>query len=104
MEFNIKKNNNKLITFYNAILQSDYCENGKDLIATYLMDNFFDENSSLFLYNKNEENRPNVKIILIKYKLNIIKNNKIFNVPLLIYLNDSFPLTAPEALSSVLFS
>ena len=96
MEFNIKNNNKKLITFYNAILQSDYCENGKDLIATYLMDNFFDENSSLFLYNKNEENRPNVKIILIKYKLNIIKNNKIFNVPLLIYLNDSFPLTAPE--------
>ena len=55
------------MTFYNAILQSDYCENGKDLIATYLMDNFFDENSSLYLYNKNEENRPNVKIILVKY-------------------------------------
>ena len=96
MEINVKKNDNKLMTFYNAILESDYCENGKDLIATYLMDNFFDENSILYLFNKNEENRPNVKIILIKYKLNIIKNNKIYNVPLLIYLNDSFPLTAPE--------
>ena len=92
----MNKQFNNRISFIEAIGRTDYAKNVKDMIASLILDNFSDNNNRIFLYRKISENEPESIIFMIEHKLKIHLNGRFFDVPLLIYFTDSFPLSAPE--------
>ena len=84
------------ISFIEAINRTDYAKNVKDMIASLILENFSDNNNRIFLYRKISENEPESIIFIIEHKLKINLNGKLFDVPLLIYFTDSFPLIASD--------
>lgn len=87
---------NKSISFFDALNRTDYAKNVKDMIASLIMDNFCDDNNRIFLYRKLSKIEPQTVIFIIEHKLKVNLNGKFFYVPLLIFLFDSFPLSAPD--------
>jgi len=83
-------------SFFEAILETDYYQNLKDDLFLYISENFSSEQNSLYLYIKKSETKPPSKIILIQHKMKILFGKTNFDVPLLIYLLESFPLSSPE--------
>ena len=92
----MNKQFNNRISFIEAIGRTDYAKNVKDMIDSLILDNFSDNNNRIFLYRKISENEPESIIFIIENKLKINLNGKLFDVPLLIYFTDSFPLRATE--------
>ena len=84
------------ISFFEAISQTDYYQSLKDDLFLYISENFFNPQNSLFLYIKKSDIKPPSKIILIQHKMKILFGKTFFDVPLLIYLLESFPLSSPE--------
>ena len=84
------------ISFFEAISETDYYQNIKDDLFLYISENFFTPQNSLFLYIKRSDTKPPSKIILIQHKMKILFGKTFFDVPLLIYLLESFPLSSPE--------
>ena len=84
------------ISFFEAISETDYYQNLKDDLFLYISENFSSQQNSLYLYIKKSDTKPPSKILLIQHKMKILFGKTTFDVPLLIYLLESFPLSSPE--------
>ncbi len=88
------KNQIKTISLKEAIKISDYENSVKKLMANLLMNDFGKDLKYLFKQTSKIA-LPNY-IIIIKHILNVSLKGKNYDIPLLIYFPDSFPLSAPE--------
>lgn len=84
------------ISFFEAISETDYYQNLKDDLFLYISENFSSAQNSLYLFIKKSDTKPPSKILLIQHKMKILFGKTYFDVPLLIYLLESFPLSSPE--------
>ena len=88
------KNQIKTISLNEALKKSDYENNVKNIMAN-LLKNDFGKNIKYLFKQTSKIALPNY-IIIIKYILNVPLKGKNYDIPLLIYFPDSFPLSAPE--------
>lgn len=81
-----------------AMIQSDYPDNNKDIIISIVYDNFMNkEKTSLVLIEKlNNRTKQIEKIIVVRDALSILVGSKYYDVTILIYLPKFFPTDAPE--------
>ena len=84
------------ISFIEALNKTDYAKNVKDILASLLIDNFFDDLNKIFLYRQLSKTEPTKLIILLEHKLKVNLKGHFYYIPLLIYFPDSFPLSAPN--------
>ena len=84
------------ISFIEALNKTDYANNVKDILASLLMENFFDDLNRIFLYRHLSKTEPTKIIIMIEHKLKVNLKEHFYDIPLLIYFPDSFPLSAPN--------
>ena len=80
---------------FTAIEKTDYHQNVKDDLVLFLMDNFNSKQNRFYFLNKISESSSQ-NIIVIQHKMKASLGGKTYDIPLLIYFNDSFPLSAPE--------
>ena len=80
---------------FTAIEKTDYHQNVKDDLVLFFMDNFNSKQNRFYFLNKNSESSSQ-NIIVIQHKMKASLGGKTYDIPLLIYFNDSFPLSAPE--------
>ena len=90
--------NNQLprrMDLFSAIERTDYHQNVKDDLVLFFMDNFNSKQNRLYLLKKISESSSQ-NIIVLQHKMKATLGGKTYDIPLLIYFNDSFPLSAPE--------
>ena len=80
---------------FTAIEKTDYHQNVKDDLVLFFMDNFNSKQNRFYFLNKISESSSQ-NIIVIQHKMKASLGGKTYDIPLLIYFNDSFPLSAPE--------
>lgn len=93
MDSNNQLNN---ISFFEAINKTDYAKNVKDILASLLIENFFSDKNRIFLYRQLSKTEPTKLIIMIQHKIKVNLKGHYYDIPLLIYFPDSFPLSAPN--------
>lgn len=85
----------KKLDLFTAIQNSDYHENVKDSLVLMFLEHFSNKNNRWFFFNKVSESASH-NIIVIQHKMKVMIGGKYYDIPLLIYFKDSYPLSAPE--------
>lgn len=85
----------KKLDLFTAIQNSDYYEKVKDSLVLMFLDHFSNKKNRLFFFNKVSESASH-NIIVVQHKMKAVIGGKFYDVPLLIYFKDSYPLSAPE--------
>ena len=84
----------KTISLIDALKTSDYEKNVKNEMSNLLMKDF-GKNKKYLFKQTSKIALPNY-IIIIKHILKVSLKGKNYDIPILIYFPDSFPLCAPE--------
>jgi ubiquitin-protein ligase len=84
----------KTISLSDALEKTDYENSVKKVIQQLILDDF--PNNKMYLFRKTSKISLPILIIIIAHNLKVSLKGKFYDIPLLIYFPDSFPLSAPE--------
>ena len=84
----------KTISLSDALEKTDYEKSVKKVIQQLILDDF--PNNKMYLFRKTSKISLPILIIIIAHNLKVSLKGKFYDIPLLIYFPDSFPLGAPE--------
>lgn len=85
------------ISLFEAIDKSDYQENVKNILASLFFDHFSNNQNHIYLLTKKiDHSEMTTNIFVLHHKVRIPVQGKMYDVPLLIFLPDSFPFGMPE--------
>ncbi len=90
--YNDKQSN---INILNTLAQCSYPTNFRDFVSNIIMELSNAKGTQFYKVNRSRKNVTDT-IIVVKYLIHTTFNNKIYEIPILIYIGRSFPYEAPE--------
>jgi len=88
-------NNQSTINILNTLSQCSYPPNFRDFISNIILELSNSKGTQFFKVNKTRNNVVDT-IIVVKYTVQTTFNFKLYEIPIVIYINKSFPYEAPE--------